>query len=337
MKWCAPSRTAKAVEPRRDVLGRAVDEVVRTQFARQRLLIGAASDRHGTEAEFVCELHPEMAEAADTQHRDDVTRHCSAVAERIERRDSGAEQRRGIEGAKLVGDCSECVGRGHHSVGITPVIGDAGNAQVTAVDQPAAPARLATSAMPSKPAYPDPLPDGPTDHTGTDCVDDTGNLVTRNPGEGKAWPLTFHRKTVTVTHPAGLDTDPHLALPRLRHLALNHFKPTATLRHLYRPHLSHRPPLYRVRLYFRPTYSSWLNQVELWFARIERDVIARGVFTFVPDLRRKLMRYIRQYIKAPKTRSRPRRAIFHPAVASHQCIAPDVVHRRPFARSCVHG
>src|SRR6516164_10539485 len=73
----------------------------------------------------------------------------------------------------------------------------------------------------------------------TDCVDDTGNLVTRNPGEGKAWPLTFHGKTVTVTHPAGLDTDPHLALRRLRHLALNQFKRTATLRHLYRPHLSH--------------------------------------------------------------------------------------------------
>src|SRR6516164_11057836 len=111
----------------------------------------------------------------------------------------------------------------------------------------------------------------------TDCVDDTGNLVTRNPGEGKAWPLTFHGKTVTVTHPAGLDTDPHLALRRLRHLALNQFKRTATLRHLHRPHLSHRPTLYRVRLHFTPTYASWLNQVELWFARIERDVIARGV------------------------------------------------------------
>jgi transposase len=56
-----------------------------------------------------------------------------------------------------------------------------------------------------------------------------------------------------------------------------------------------------VHLHFTPTYSSWLNQVELWFARIERDVIARGVFTSVPDLRRKLMRYIRQYNKAPKT------------------------------------
>jgi transposase len=55
-----------------------------------------------------------------------------------------------------------------------------------------------------------------------------------------------------------------------------------------------------VSLHFTPTYSSWLNQVELWFSKIERDVIARGVFTSVQDLARKLMRYIRQYNKAPK-------------------------------------
>jgi transposase len=56
----------------------------------------------------------------------------------------------------------------------------------------------------------------------------------------------------------------------------------------------------KVHLHFTPTYSSWLNQVELWFAKIERDVIARGVFTSVPDLKRKLMRYIRHYNKQPK-------------------------------------
>lgn len=55
-----------------------------------------------------------------------------------------------------------------------------------------------------------------------------------------------------------------------------------------------------VHLHFTPTYSSWLNQVELWFAKIERDVIARGVFTSVADLKRKLMRYIRQYNKNAK-------------------------------------
>lgn len=51
----------------------------------------------------------------------------------------------------------------------------------------------------------------------------------------------------------------------------------------------------QVKLHFTPTYSSWLNQVEIWFARIEREVISRGVFTSVKDLARKLMRYIRAY------------------------------------------
>jgi transposase len=56
-----------------------------------------------------------------------------------------------------------------------------------------------------------------------------------------------------------------------------------------------------VHLHFTPTYSSWLNQVELWFSKIERDVIARGVFTSVNDLKRKLMKYIRLYNQQPKT------------------------------------
>ena len=51
----------------------------------------------------------------------------------------------------------------------------------------------------------------------------------------------------------------------------------------------------RVQLHFTPTYSSWLNQVELWFGKIERDVIARGIFTSVRDLARKLRRYINAY------------------------------------------
>jgi transposase len=49
----------------------------------------------------------------------------------------------------------------------------------------------------------------------------------------------------------------------------------------------------KVRFHFTPTYSSWLNQIEIWFAKIERDVIARGVFTSLVDLSRKLMKYIR--------------------------------------------
>jgi transposase len=65
----------------------------------------------------------------------------------------------------------------------------------------------------------------------------------------------------------------------------------------------------KVRFHFTPTHSSWLNQVELWFAKIERDVIARGVFTSVADLRRKLLKYIRAYAN----RARPIRWTYtHP-------------------------
>lgn len=69
----------------------------------------------------------------------------------------------------------------------------------------------------------------------------------------------------------------------------------------------------KVRFHFTPTYSSWLNQVELWFAKIQRQVISRGVFTSVADLARKLRKYIRAYAKSAKpfrwTYSDPRRRI----------------------------
>lgn len=56
----------------------------------------------------------------------------------------------------------------------------------------------------------------------------------------------------------------------------------------------------RVHLHFTPTYSSWLNQVELWFGKIERDLLARGIFTSLPDLARKIRRYITRYNDDPK-------------------------------------
>src|SRR5260370_1110839 len=57
----------------------------------------------------------------------------------------------------------------------------------------------------------------------------------------------------------------------------------------------------RVTMHYTPTYSSWLNQIELWFAKIERDCLARGIFTSTADLRRNLM----QYIRAPNKTCRP--------------------------------
>ena len=75
-----------------------------------------------------------------------------------------------------------------------------------------------------------------------------------------------------------------------------------------------------VKLHFTPTYSSWLNQVELWFSKLQRDVIARGIFTSTADLARQLRRYINAYSKAAKPInwkcSNPKRRIRHAAPSS---------------------
>src|SRR6267378_5110542 len=52
-----------------------------------------------------------------------------------------------------------------------------------------------------------------------------------------------------------------------------------------------------LRIHYTPTYSSWLNQVENWFSKIQRQIIASGVFNSVNDLARKIMRFIRNYNK----------------------------------------
>ena len=51
----------------------------------------------------------------------------------------------------------------------------------------------------------------------------------------------------------------------------------------------------RYHLHFIPTYSSWLNQVERWFALITQQAIRRGSFKSVPDLVRKIDDYVRYH------------------------------------------
>jgi transposase len=79
------------------------------------------------------------------------------------------------------------------------------------------------------------------------------------------------------------------------HVILDNFSTHKT--ELVKEFLQQHP---NVNLHFTPTYSSWLNQVESWFSKLQRDVIDRGIFTSVNDLKRKILRYIRLYQKTAK-------------------------------------
>ena len=56
----------------------------------------------------------------------------------------------------------------------------------------------------------------------------------------------------------------------------------------------------RWHLHFIPTHSSWLNQVERWFAKITDEVVRRGVFRSVRDLEKAVEDYIAANNENPK-------------------------------------
>lgn len=56
----------------------------------------------------------------------------------------------------------------------------------------------------------------------------------------------------------------------------------------------------RYHVHFTPTSSSWLNQIERWFAEITRKRIRRGTFRSVRDLIKAINDYIKFYNKKPR-------------------------------------
>jgi transposase len=56
----------------------------------------------------------------------------------------------------------------------------------------------------------------------------------------------------------------------------------------------------RYHLHFTPTYGSWLNQVERWFALLTQRQIKRGTHRSVRELERAIRDFIHHHNRAPK-------------------------------------
>jgi len=58
----------------------------------------------------------------------------------------------------------------------------------------------------------------------------------------------------------------------------------------------------KIKLHYTPTYSSWLNQVEIWFNILTKDVVKGGIWGSSKQLADQLMEYIKTY---NSTRAKP--------------------------------
>lgn len=113
----------------------------------------------------------------------------------------------------------------------------------------------------------------------------TGEVVGQTAARHTSQEFVAFLEEIVATQPAERDV----------HVILDNFSTHKTdlVKHFLEQHAN-------VKLHFTPTYSSWLNQVESWFSKLQRDVIDRGIFTSVADLKRKILRYIRLYQKTAK-------------------------------------
>jgi putative transposase len=57
---------------------------------------------------------------------------------------------------------------------------------------------------------------------------------------------------------------------------------------------------HRWHVHYTPTYSSWLNEVEIWFNLITQQAIRRGTFSSVKELIAKIEAFVKQYNKHHK-------------------------------------
>lgn len=113
----------------------------------------------------------------------------------------------------------------------------------------------------------------------------TGEVIGQTAARHTSQEFVTFLEEVVATQPAEREV----------HVILDNFSTHKT--DLVKGFLARHP---NVSLHFTPTYSSWLNQVESWFSKLQRDVIDRGIFTSVADLKRKILRYIRLYQKTAK-------------------------------------
>src|SRR5580698_8095355 len=160
----------------------------------------------------------------------------AAVAQRVEGRNSGPEQRGGFGIIERFRYRYQRLYRSKHVLPVSAVTADARNFQVPAIAKVSAPARRTCVVLPAMPSDADPLSDIPLGNTSIEFIDDARDLVSGNARILNARPLTFLCQHVAVANAAGLHFDAHLSHTRLGNLAFDDFEIRPRFRNLRHLH-----------------------------------------------------------------------------------------------------
>jgi putative transposase len=113
----------------------------------------------------------------------------------------------------------------------------------------------------------------------------SGNVLTQCKARHRHQEFLAFLRHIDANVPEGLDI----------HLVVDNY---TTHKHAkVRKWLAARP---HYHIHYTPTYSSWLNQVEIWFNIITQKAIRRGTFRSVKDLKDKIQLFVDKYNPSSK-------------------------------------
>jgi hypothetical protein len=240
--WCGCQddlSAAKFLKFAGGVGGGAVNVDVRAEFFGECFAVFATADGDDAVAKFAGKLHAEVAEAADALNGDQISGHSTAVAQRVEGGDAGAEKRGGFDGIKRIWHLGHGFRGGEHVLGVAAIVADAGNFLVSTMDEIAAAALEAGSVVPAVPPDTDALTLFPHRDAGADFVDDASDFVAGRTRIGDTREEAVFHKVFAEADTAGLNTDADLSCRRLGNFAFLQFEIGAGLGDHSDFHLGH--------------------------------------------------------------------------------------------------
>ena len=192
---------------------------------------------------FGGELNRQVAESPYPKDSHDSTWESAAVPERVIGGDTGAHERRRLDGPKLSGDQCQSDGGSDHVVGVAAIVrdardlrGDPARHEVTTT------ARITVATVSPMPADSHPLTNLPPRNARGHGIDHTGHFVSGDSRISDSWPCSLFREGVAVADSAGLDFDPHGSRSRLWNVAFNELKGSVRTSYLDGMHLWHSVP-----------------------------------------------------------------------------------------------
>ena len=153
---------------------------MRAKFFREHGIFSAASNCRHSIAKLIRELHSQVPQPANSLHRDEIAGTRTAVPQRIECSDPGAQQRSSFRRIESIGNARYSLDWRDHIFLIATVEIKSSDCAFLAVRKIAGAAGRAGIVLSAMPANANAISLFPGGHTRTDLINYAGDFVTRH-------------------------------------------------------------------------------------------------------------------------------------------------------------